>query len=477
MAEKKTISAREVVADIKVGMTDEQLMAKHLLSTKGLQSLKNKLLAAGLLTQTQLEGKAGPTTVTPQVDKKALAKNIADAVKSGLPDNEIAKRFGISPNKLTAVYNSLIKAGYLTLDDLNKRPGNFEETVDLAPETVKFPEPPVLPQKETPSQPDETTKDVLLDFGKRFNIPAEDLERLKKASIKEIKEFFDKHKIPISEGKEIIKALGLKVQDFVTDKVIKFREMAQGLVSKSEASPAPPVEETPPAPTVDKPKETTQEPRKALKCPNCKMPQEKEFEICPQCGVIIGKYLEKIESEEPKKKKRSTLKRVVGWIAACIGGFFIFLIIIGVLAGPKENKPVAKVDDSPKVASSEQGTTFEDALARYDPDDGSPYVEDPSSRPSDGTLLLFTGEAVALIKSDILLMSETSETNGHSRSWALKVDKATSYKPREGDRIGVIGRIVDVLQAESEDGTQVGVLLVDPVVMANAPDSVISLSR
>jgi hypothetical protein len=132
MAEKKSLSAREVVADIRVGMTDEQLMEKHMLTAKGLQSLKNKLLSSGLVTQSQLDGRAGPTKVTSQVDKKALAKNIAAAVKTGLPDNEISKRFGISPSKLTSVYNSLIKAGYLAVDDLTKRPGKFEETVDLA---------------------------------------------------------------------------------------------------------------------------------------------------------------------------------------------------------------------------------------------------------------------------------------------------------------------------------------------------------
>lgn len=166
MAEKKAISAREVVADIKVGMTDEQLMAKHMLSAKGLQSLKNKLIAAGLITQAQLDRKAGPTTVTPQVDKKALARSIADGVKAGLPDSEIVKRFRIPADKLTSVYDSLIKAGYITLDDLAKRPGRFEETVDLV-ETAKLPEPPVPPQKET-SQSAETTKNVLRDIGKQF---------------------------------------------------------------------------------------------------------------------------------------------------------------------------------------------------------------------------------------------------------------------------------------------------------------------
>ncbi len=47
--EKKTLSAREAVSDIRVGMTDEQLMAKYGLSAKGLASLKNKLVQAGLI--------------------------------------------------------------------------------------------------------------------------------------------------------------------------------------------------------------------------------------------------------------------------------------------------------------------------------------------------------------------------------------------------------------------------------------------
>ena len=114
MAEKKTVSAREVVADIRVGMTDEQLMRKHGLSAKGLQSL-NKLITGGLLTSQQLNGASPPTLVAdPSLDKRAFAKSIADAVKQELPDPEIMKRFGISATKLPKVYEALIKAGYLT---------------------------------------------------------------------------------------------------------------------------------------------------------------------------------------------------------------------------------------------------------------------------------------------------------------------------------------------------------------------------
>ena len=130
MAEQKSISAREVIADIKVGMTDEQLMAKHMLSARGLESVKNKLLAAGLITQAQLDGKKGPTAVTPQVDKNLFAKNISDAIKSGIQDNEISSQFGLSPGKLSSVYTALIKAGYITLHDLESRSRNFKEIAD-----------------------------------------------------------------------------------------------------------------------------------------------------------------------------------------------------------------------------------------------------------------------------------------------------------------------------------------------------------
>jgi hypothetical protein len=409
MAEKKTISAREVVADIMVGLTDEQLMEKHMLSAKGLESLKNKLLSAGLITQSQLDRKS-PAKVTPQVDKRALAKNIADAIKSGLPDNEISKRFGMSPSKLTAVYNSLIKAGYLALDDLTKRPGKFEETVDLV-ENNKIAK---TPQKETSSQANETTNDVLRDFGKRFNIPTEDLERLKNASIKEIKEFFDKHKIPISEGKELIKALGLKVGDFLFEKVGKLKEIAQGMMSKPETPAAAPVEETHPAPSLNNDAEKDQEPRKVRKCPNCKMPQEEEFEICPQCGVVVGKYLEKIESEEPKKKKRSLLVRVVGWMAACIGGFFVLLFIMGLLAGSKEDKTTAKIDDSPKAASSKASSTkisyaelksgYIEELCTCNKTDADEFKCDAAKM---GVILLFFGTEEDIKQANVFFTDET----------------------------------------------------------------------
>lgn len=54
--EKPTVkvSAKEVLADIRAGMSDRDLMKKYGLSEKGLQSLSKKLIDAGVLKQSEL---------------------------------------------------------------------------------------------------------------------------------------------------------------------------------------------------------------------------------------------------------------------------------------------------------------------------------------------------------------------------------------------------------------------------------------
>ena len=130
MAEKKIIPARDALADIRVGMTDDQLMVKHSLTDKGLKSLKNKLLAAGLLAQAQ-DDKSKSIEVPPESDTKVLARKIAEAVKAGWSDEEIAKTFGLLPDKLANVFPLLIKHGYMTQEDYDRRQSRPEEVVDV----------------------------------------------------------------------------------------------------------------------------------------------------------------------------------------------------------------------------------------------------------------------------------------------------------------------------------------------------------
>jgi uncharacterized protein (DUF433 family) len=49
--EKRKISARELIADVRAGMDDSALMARYNLSAQGLQSAFKKLVEANVMTQ------------------------------------------------------------------------------------------------------------------------------------------------------------------------------------------------------------------------------------------------------------------------------------------------------------------------------------------------------------------------------------------------------------------------------------------
>ncbi len=54
----KKISAKAVLADLKAGVTDQELMEKYKLSFQGLQDLFSKLMAAKLVTKTYFDNRA-----------------------------------------------------------------------------------------------------------------------------------------------------------------------------------------------------------------------------------------------------------------------------------------------------------------------------------------------------------------------------------------------------------------------------------
>ena len=62
---KKTVKAKEVLADIRDGLSDPALMEKYKLSEKGLESLLNKLVDAGVLAQAERDDRnsAGPADI------------------------------------------------------------------------------------------------------------------------------------------------------------------------------------------------------------------------------------------------------------------------------------------------------------------------------------------------------------------------------------------------------------------------------
>ncbi len=65
---KKVVEAADAVQCIKAGMDDTMLMAKFDISPRGLQSLLNKLVSAGAISQAELDERAAPgkTSTVPE---------------------------------------------------------------------------------------------------------------------------------------------------------------------------------------------------------------------------------------------------------------------------------------------------------------------------------------------------------------------------------------------------------------------------
>jgi uncharacterized protein (DUF433 family) len=79
---KRKIDADVALKDIRAGMTDAELMAKYRLSASGLQSLFNKLLLAGLIELEELDLRMPTFMGTMFVSQ--LIKPIDDAAKQGV---------------------------------------------------------------------------------------------------------------------------------------------------------------------------------------------------------------------------------------------------------------------------------------------------------------------------------------------------------------------------------------------------------
>lgn len=147
---KPTINAKAVLRDIKNGASKAELMEKYKLSPKGLESLYQKLVAAGILPAGELtrrsvqtadleqerpsrpprpaaekrssQGPAGPAkgAAEPQAKPKSAAlkvseqaKDIADDINAGMTDIEIMRRHEISPGQLRQIKERLVQVGLL----------------------------------------------------------------------------------------------------------------------------------------------------------------------------------------------------------------------------------------------------------------------------------------------------------------------------------------------------------------------------
>ena len=209
--EKKKISAKEVVTDIRAGMSDSALMKKYLLSNAGLQSLFDKLVTGGYIDlaeiQERTQGFLGTVVISetflaealgkaedscePLKSKSATRVNAQEAardVRSGVDDATLMEKYRLSAKGLQSLFRKLMAVNLIRQIDLDRRNFAAEHTVDLKEDMLSLsaalaflgsPGPSAAIDKKAPrpprTEPAELSKDTIeyyeLPPEKRGNVP------------------------------------------------------------------------------------------------------------------------------------------------------------------------------------------------------------------------------------------------------------------------------------------------------------------
>ena len=98
------MNAYEVMADLKSGMSSDELMKKYRLTEEGLQNLFPELDRAGLLRGTP-EQSGVPSKVVINIHQ------IVEDIESGLNKSQLMQKYHLSPRGLRWVSMTLISSG------------------------------------------------------------------------------------------------------------------------------------------------------------------------------------------------------------------------------------------------------------------------------------------------------------------------------------------------------------------------------
>jgi uncharacterized protein (DUF433 family) len=96
----RKIVARDILGDIRSGMTNVQLMQKYQLSSRQLRKLLGKVLE----------------------ESNALAERIAGDVREGMNDSELMAKYQLSPNGLRNALEKLFERGFIDQTEIERRP-------------------------------------------------------------------------------------------------------------------------------------------------------------------------------------------------------------------------------------------------------------------------------------------------------------------------------------------------------------------
>jgi hypothetical protein len=129
--DKPVLSAKIILADLADNLTDKQLMKKHHLSKRGLQSMFDKLLRKGLVTEDVLARRTatktpqGPAGRTANKSQKASV-NAVDVLKDidrDMPDTMLMRKYKLTLKGLKSLMEKLRRSGLLPTQVLSRRKG------------------------------------------------------------------------------------------------------------------------------------------------------------------------------------------------------------------------------------------------------------------------------------------------------------------------------------------------------------------
>jgi hypothetical protein len=129
---KLMVSMREAADLVRSGATDIELMAKYGISAEGLEKLLNKLVAAGQLSEKELDFRSQLSQLSDYVDLRELRPrnvkkqiiNAAEAIqdlRAGASDLDLMKKYNISGKGLESLFSKLVEAGEISQYELERR--------------------------------------------------------------------------------------------------------------------------------------------------------------------------------------------------------------------------------------------------------------------------------------------------------------------------------------------------------------------
>jgi uncharacterized protein YidB (DUF937 family) len=145
---KSKIDALEAVRCIRLGLSDAELMEKYDLSSKGLQSLFQKLVSAGAISLAELDERM-PTfvgSVFISEDSKSTrgrgsrhgggrnvsAPQAVTDIQAGMGDAELMEKYKVSARGLQDLFNQLVQAGLVERVEIDRRAPSLNTTVDIS---------------------------------------------------------------------------------------------------------------------------------------------------------------------------------------------------------------------------------------------------------------------------------------------------------------------------------------------------------